>query len=214
MYKFGALCYRDCAQKKLANCGSGACATDKGGCYEGILKITVNFLLGAGKFVDFILSHTQNDANLQDATSQLQEIINKIGKKFLDKAYEHVKNWVGDDSMRDFMVSSMINFTTNFIGEKFSQYLNNSMITRICNKVHDEAVSQIINSSQADFSFGGVNLGDLKGTIAECLNVDLSNNDPNDELLCIRKALQTAAGVDVTGISAMAAAFMNPVCDI
>ena len=46
MYKSGALCYRDCESKGMVNCGIGACALTKEGCYSGVLKITVDFLMG------------------------------------------------------------------------------------------------------------------------------------------------------------------------
>ena len=108
----------------------------------------------------------------------------------------------------------MIKFATSFIREKFSHFLNETMIAKICTKVHDEAANQIINAPKLDLSLGGINLGDVQETIAECSNIDFFNDNPTDEIMCIKKALKTAAGADVTGITAMAAAFMNPVCDV
>ena len=59
--------------------------------------------------------------------------------------------------------------------------------------------------------FGGI---DVQGTIEECSKVDFSNGDQTDEMMCLKKALMKAAGADATGITSMAAAFMNPVCNV
>lgn len=213
MYKFMGLCFRDCEQKKLVNCGTAACALSKEACYQGILKISVDFLVGAAKFVNFILD-ANNKTNLTQAQNELQAKIDEIGTKFLNSSFLKVKQWIGDSKTKQFLLDVMVRLTTKVVSSKFSNFLNNSMINRICGRVRDEAANQIQNAETPDLNFKGISLNDVTDTIVECANVDLFNDNPNDEIACIKKALNTASGVDVTGLSAMAAAFMNPVCDI
>lgn len=213
MYKFAGLCYRDCAQKKLANCGTAACSLTKESCYEGILKITVEFLAGAAKFVNFMLEAT-NGTNLAQAQNQLQERISHVSQKFLNNAFLRVRQWIGDSRTKQFLVDLMVNFTTKFISAKFPKFLNNSMIARVCGKVRDEAADQISKVDTPDLKFKEISINDVTDTILECANVDVFNGNPNDEIACVRKALTTVSGADVTGLSTIAAAFMNPVCDI
>ena len=213
-YKAGAICYRDCGIKGMVNCGTGACALSKGSCLEGILKISVDFLMGLGKFVSFIASHTTQDGNLTGVVNQVTALMKKVDEKFLQKAFEQVKTWIGNNQFKQLFVDLMVNFTTNYIQSKYAEFLNNSMIVEICNKVHGEVANQMQVATKPSLVFGGVDLSDVQGTIEECAKIDLSNGDATDELMCIKKALKTAAGADATGITSMAAAFMNPVCGI
>lgn len=212
MYKLGALCYRDCAQKQMFNCGMGACSLSKEGCYEGVLKITVDFVMGLGKFISFIAIKTDG-TNVTEAKTKLEEAIKRVDQKFLQKAFENVKKWIGDNKLKAFFVDMMIKYTTNIIRSKVSKFLNDTMIAKICNRVHDEVSNQMQAATEPNIFFG-IDVSKFEGVISECVKVDLFNNNPSDELMCVKKALETAAGLDVTGITAMAAAFMHPVCDI
>lgn len=214
MYKAGALCYRDCTLKQMVNCGIGACALTDKGCYEGVLKITVDFMVGLGKFVTFIASHTQSDSNLTTVVASVTALLKKVDEKFVQKAFDQVKAWIGNNQFKELFVELMVNFTNNYISQKYSQFLNNSMIVDICSKVHGEINNQMQSQTKPTIMFGGVDLSDVQGTIDECAKVDLFNDNQTDEMLCIKKALKTAAGADATGLTSMAAAFMNPVCNV
>lgn len=212
-YKAAALCYRDCGIQKLENCGFAACALSREGCYMGVLKMGVDFILGLGKLVLFIAAQTKNDVSLQKAVDILQAGIKKIDDAFLQKAFENLKIWIGDSAVKEFMVNLMINITTHYIENKFTEFLNSSMIANVCRKVHNEVSAQFQEAKKPNIIWG-IDVNEVEETVSECSKIDFGNGDASDEIMCVKQALKTVAGKDPTGITTIAAAFMNPVCRI
>ena len=171
-------------------------------------------MVGLGKFGTFIASHTQSDKNLTTVVATVTALLKKLDDSFIQKAFDQVKAWIGNSQFKELFVELMVNFTSNYISQKYSQFLNNSMIVDICSKVHGEINDQMQSQTKPTIMFGGVDLSDVQGTIDECAKVDLFNDNQTDEVMCIKKALKTAAGADATGLTSMAAAFMNPVCNV
>jgi ribosomal protein L1 len=56
MYKKLALCYRDCKNAGMVNCGIGACSRDSDSCVANIISIVVDVIGGIAEGVILIAS--------------------------------------------------------------------------------------------------------------------------------------------------------------
>ena len=143
----------------------------------------------------------------------IEKAIKSVDDKFIQKAFKSVQSWIGDNKNKEYFVNMMINSTKNFIQDKYADLLNDNVITRICNKVHDEAAEQILNATKPNLVFG-IDMSHVQDIIQTCGQVDLTDENNTEELMCVKKVLNAAGGIDPTGLTTMAAAFMNPVCNL
>ena len=214
MYKGLALCYRDCNKNLMVNCGIGACAQSTASCVEGILTIAMDFLAGLGEMVLFIVSFGSSSGAtpaLASAKTGLQAGIKKVGQSALKSAFQSFKKWIGGFTKEK---------VKQWLTEKVKEYVVGKIVTyaieKACGAVGDLVFQEVQAKTEPTLTF----MDQVKGLAekipiyGQCSKVDTNNSSPNDEIACAKNVLETVGMVDPTGLCAMAAAFMQPICDV
>jgi hypothetical protein len=220
-YRGGALCYRDCSQLGMVNCGIGMCAADSETCASGITSMVVDTITGLGKAVGFVMSFGASSAASEgltaaktalktassaikkaskSATTVLKRIATdpKARKKLLDKAKEKVKEKIKEK-----------------IKEKGKDAVmggdDDTKATDVCAQVHTGLLDKMAKEEHQGFdintSLDIIGLGDIGESCSH-------NSDSNAKVGCAKSILDAMANVDPTGLCGIAAAFMQPTCDV
>lgn len=214
MYKALALCYRDCNQNLMVNCGIGACAQSTASCVEGILTIAFDFLTGLGEMVLFIVSFGASSGAtpaLASAKTGLQAGVKKVGQSALKSAFQSFKKWIGGFTKDK---------VKQWLKEKVKEYVAGQIVTfaieRACGAVGDFVFDEVQAKTEPTLSFIDKvkSLTEKIPIYGQCSKVDSSNSSPNDEIACAKNVLETVGMLDPTGLCAMAAAFMQPICNV
>ena len=214
MYKGLALCYRDCNKNLMVNCGIGACAQSTASCVEGILTIAMDFLAGLGEMVLFIVSFGSSSGAtpaLASAKTGLQAGVKKVGQSALKSAFQSFKKWIGGFTKEK---------VKQWLTEKVKEYVVGKIVTyaieKACGAVGDMVFQEVQAKTEPTLTFMDQvkGLADKIPIYGQCSKVDSNNSSPNDEIACAKNVLETVGMVDPTGLCAMAAAFMQPICDV
>jgi len=202
----------------MANCGIGACAYNGAACAQGILDIVIDVISGLIQAAMFILSFGSDAAAapgitaLRDAAKKvgqsamnltlrgLKDSIFKAGSKFFDyfkeKALEAVKEL--PDTVKDYG----------------KDQLQDAAINQICSSVGQQLINNANKQSSADSSFDFTDLDPtgIASAVTNCQGV--SSSDSNSQINCAKSVMNAIATVDPTGLVTIAAAFVQPHCDV
>jgi len=209
-YLSGALCYRDCKQVGLDNCGIGACAGSSGLCASGIAMIAVNFALGVAQAIIFVLSFGTSSGDssaFASARKSISDMFGKLSKSDRQTAAQQAESAVekmGEDSMK----KKMLDYATK---DLVPQQISNQIIKAVCDEIADQIIGDLkTHSKDTEFT---LNFQDW--TLQNTLGVNCTDtNSENGNIICAKSVLNLVQFVDPTGVVAMATAFLNPVCDV
>jgi hypothetical protein len=207
MYRSGALCYRDCNNIGLQNCGIGACATDGLTCGTKIAGMVKGVFEGIATAVSTV-------ATLGGATAVKSGI--KTGFKALGKAaLNAVKN-----RMKKFFTTELKKTIYNKAKEMlkntakdYAKEVASGIIPSIfCQGIWNESEKKLSldNIEVSENSLlSAVDVFDISGTVKNC-----NNAGSDGGLSCATSVVNTIANFDPTGILTIAGAFMHPSCDV
>jgi hypothetical protein len=208
MYRSGALCYRDCNNIGLQNCGIGACATDGLTCGTKIAGMVFGVFEGIATAVSTV-------ATLGGATAVKAGI--KTGFKALGKsALNGVKNRMKKFFTTD-LKSTIYNKAKEIIlkakAKEFSKEVASGIAPAIfCQGVWDESLIKISQDNvevSENSLLKAVDVFDISGTVKKCSNVGADGG-----LSCATSVVNTISNFDPTGILTIAGAFMHPSCEV
>jgi len=214
MYKGAALCYRDCNNIGLVNCGIGMCAEDKQTCGQGIAKMTTEFLTGLAQSVGFVLSFGASSGATTGAKAAaktgLKTLIKKGGKA-IQRGLKLVKNIAKNPNARKSIINKMWQKAKTALKNKIKGEIE-SQLQKTCELVANKLLDNAKDSHTDPQNFNVdkldvIGVGDIKQS---CSNTSTSN----DRLACAKSVMETLGNADPTGLMAMATAFMQPVCDV
>ena len=202
-YKFGALCYRDCANVGMENCGIGACALTKKDCGFTIATMIFDTLVGAIQAVAFVVSFATSSA----AAGPLATLTKKFSKAALKQTFNGVKNYFmkrGKEQLKRRVVKLAKN-----IGNKLQKRHMNVMISTACATFADQTMDKM-GASAPGFNFASYDITGISGIISSCQNIDSANAGVG----CGKAVLSSISTVDPTGLTSIAAGLMHDVCDV
>ena len=142
---------------------------------------------------------------------RMQQGIAQDGKPALRSAFDSFKKWLTSFAKEKIIV---------FIKKKALDMLVVKTETYLLEKACGAAGEYIFGEFQSKvepivtFSEKLLSLTDKIPIYGVCSKIDTTNGSPNDEIACAKNVLESVGMVDPTGICAIAADFMQPVCDI
>jgi len=204
-YKSGALCYRDCNNIGLVNCGIGYCAQDSTSCSLGILDMAADVSYGLAKLCAFALTFgvSSPGAAAVEATkkSLTTAVIDKIKLIF---------NGIKKSLKETFFQNTLKQNASIFAGKLIRNGILPAAIAGTCYSIAKEIAEKADKATQPGFDFSLLDASGITSAVDNCENVTTKN----DQLNCSAAIINSVSVVDPTGLLSIASAFIKPECDV
>jgi hypothetical protein len=208
MYRVGALCYRNCENINMENCGIGACVSDQAACSSAIVNMVVSTLSSIADIVLLIFSFGSS-ASISEQKQQLTSSIKKIGQQGLKASTKAALKSLKGRFQKD-IIKKALSAVKNYAKDSIFSALKSNFISAYCSTVYETA----INKADPDTTFnldtvvGALDVLNLKGIIQDC------SNTSEGGLNCAKNVLTGLSTFDPTGLLGVTTAFMHPECDV
>jgi len=212
-YKSAALCYRDCTQIGMVNCGIGMCAASDTSCGLGIAEMGIDNLVAIGKGIAFVASFgtsTVATTGVAAAKSAIMKNLQKVTKA-VKNAVSSMKIMSKNPSAKKRFFDKLKQQVKKTVKELPMEKRKEKMVETICEEVHNDLFQKISekdeNNSPAWEKLDVLEFGDI---VENCSDLDADQAG----VKCTQSILKTLDNFDPTGLTGLAAAYMHPHCDI
>jgi len=207
-YKFGALCYRDCANIGMVNCGIGACATSSNSCLAGILTIATNLIIGFTSLILFVVTFggsTATEPELEAIKVTARTSINALsaGAKESISVLTRIAN---SPVLKSKFIQTVVKNS-----KKIGLVIAGPIVSAVCSKVGDAILSMTSGANGVSIKDTGFDPSGITNLINNC-NGELM--DLNSILLCENSIITVLSNIDPTGLTSIAIAGLQPICDV
>jgi len=239
-YKNGALCYRDCRNIEMVNCGIGYCALNESECKTGLTVMSLDIVYGILKLLLFVASFGTSSvatgaagaaaAPKPDVTPAAKSVtlmgsafnyINNSMKSFWKKIIEKygkakLQMSLTIKKMKEMSAKEFLESYEKGAIEWFKGYSQKRLGPIITNTVCMEVAKGFIEghlSSTLDSNSVDWSLFDLTGisqSVDKCDNIQTES----DKMMCAKSVMNIMKPLDPTGVITLASAFMNPICEV
>jgi len=173
-----------------------------------------SFLVGLAQFVGFVLSFGTDSAaseGINAGKAGLKTLLS-TAKNVIKDGFNTIKNIATNTVARGKFITKLKSAAIDKLKDFAIDQATNAAIQKICGTVGDS----LLNKAQAQanppstFNVDSLDVLGIKDTVNDCGKV----TDTNSGIQCASDILNAVAMVDPTGLASMAAAFMQPVCDV
>jgi hypothetical protein len=214
MYRQGALCYRNCENIAMENCGFAACSASKESCMSSIVNISLDVMSGIADAVMFVMSFGATTA-IATAKNTVKNAIKKLGKSTLKGILKGVAGYFKSKFKTAFFgkaVKSVGILLKDTSKDLVKGKLTDAAITNVCKHIWESIITQSVSTPEVnlDTISDSLDVFNAKGITAAC-------HDPSEENAAIDCAANVIGGLsafDSTGLLTIAAAFMHPTCEV
>lgn len=206
-YKSGALCYKDCKQLGMVNCGIGACAATSGSCAATISTMAVTFIAGMVSAVAFVASFGTASAATTTGMAALKQGLATM-KNVAKQSLTMLKRIATDAVLRKALMKSAIEAAKKKAIEIGIETAVSTTVSTVCSTVGEGILNQISNKDDvniADYDFTGI-----ANAVSSCDNTSTDNA----KVACAASILNVISLVDPTGLTSMASALMQDTCSL
>jgi hypothetical protein len=211
-YKGGALCYKDCKNIGMENCGIGACSASSSQCGAQIASMALDVITGVGQLALLIASAGTSATTTVAQNQALNQTSRTLERSFKQAAFDKIKKMFSREFFDSLVAKAKKNFVDGIkdlpLDKTVEWYVKNvcegvwkGMQTNVEKKSEPEDTDMVSIAAKLDM-FGGVNIYD------KCR--DKKNNTGEG---CAKAALEFASMFDPTGLLQIAAAFVLPTCN-
>jgi len=190
------------------------CAGSSSACASGIANMVTSFLVGLAQFVGFVLSFGTDSAASEgiNAGKTAMKTLANTAKNVLKDGFNTIKNIATNTVARGKFIAKLKSAAVDKLKDFAIDTATNQAIQKICGTVGDSLLDK--TKAQANppssFNIDKLDVLGIKDTVNDCGSV----TDTNSGIQCATDILNAVAMVDPTGLASMAAAFMQPVCDV
>jgi hypothetical protein len=214
MYRSGALCYRDCNNIGLQNCGIGACASDGTVCAEKIVGMVQGVFEGIATALSTIAtlgSSTAVKTGLKSGINAMgivaiNEVKNKVKKLLTTEVTKRTILNKAKDILKDKIKSESKNWLKGRLSDVF--------VTGVCGGVWEQSIKKLVATSTKDYDennlLAAVDVFSIQGTVTSCQDT----SDSAKAMDCGKAVVDGLSNFDPTGVLTIAGAFMHTVCDV
>lgn len=206
MYHSGALCYRDCNKAGLVNCGIGACAASSISCAAGIAIMTIDFVLGAIQLITFIISFGASSAS-KASFDEIRSSYKNIAASTLESGLTTIARIASNSTATDLLKKSTVILAKSIL-KPIVDFIVESLVAKVCEEVIHIIFNKASNKAPIELNLSSLDPTNITNAIKDCKNIQTEN----DKLMCAKSVLNTISTVDVTGLTAMAAALIQNTC--
>jgi len=204
-----ALCYRDCANLGMSNCGIGACALDNTACAAGIVIMLVNIGMGFAEFVSFVVS-LGLDTPAAESTNQAKAGVSNTANnasKDVQLGLQNVQKMAANSVAR----ASFLSRVEAIAVEKLGSYVQTQTINLVCGSVGNMILNNVQGAKAIAFNPAALDPTGIASAVQNCQGPLATGND---QLVCAKSIMNAVSTIDPTGIVSIAAALVEPICDV
>jgi hypothetical protein len=210
-YKSGALCYRDCANIGMDNCGIGACITTDGDCTTEILKIANGVVEGVNTALWTIL--TMGGSNVPKAAAKVTAgtAVKSATKSGLKAGLKSVFNAL-KGPFKNFTMKKAKEKAKEFFKDQLTDKITEVTVSTVCGTIYNSIAAKEY-TPPSDEEIGtkileSVDIFGIKDIVEGCTDVS------DGGAACGRSIVSSLSTFDPTGILSIAAVFIHPTCDV
>lgn len=206
-YKFGALCYRDCANIGMYNCGIGACVNDPSSCGPEVLSMAIDTIVGVATAVASIFTGGAAGA----AANGVKTGLKKVGMSAIKKSLSSLKKIFTSE-----MKKKIINRAKKYVKEKAIEIAQGKIqefaVGKICDAIWDSAEQKTLSAPDVteQDALDAVDIFNVQGIISGCSDTSTQNG----AIDCAKNVIDGLSTFDPTGLLSVAATFMKPICNV
>jgi len=176
--------------------------------------MVTSFLVGLAQFVGFVLSFGTDSAaseGINEGKAGLKTLLSSA-KNVLKDGFDTIKNIATNSIARGKFITKLKSAAVDKLKEFAIDTATSQAVQTICGAVGDSLLdkAKAQTNPPATFDVNSLDPFSIKDTVNDCGNV----TDTNSGIQCATDILNAVAVVDPTGLASMAAAFMQPVCDV
>jgi len=205
MYKNGALCYRDCNNIGMSNCGLGFCSADETACSLGITQMVFDITYGVAKLCAFALSFGASSAGTT-AVDKLKSSMTTSMKSRLKTIFKSIKKSL----IRTFYQRSAKRNAAILISKINKGGVISATLGSVCYEVTKGIVDLADSKTEPGFDYSLLDPIGLTSAITNCESI----KSKNDSLSCAASILNTMNLIDPTGVLTIASAVLQPQCEV
>jgi len=205
-----ALCYRDCKNIGMYNCGIGACSLDSTSCAVGIVLMVVNIGMGLVQFIGFVASFGADSGTATSAAQAKANVSNAVDKNAsqgLSKGLQSVQKMAANPVAK----ASFLSRVSTLAGQKLGSYVQSQTINLVCGSVGNSILNNVQGASAINFNPAALDPTGIASSVQNCSG-NLSST--NDQIGCAKSIMNVVSNIDPTGIVSIAAALVQPICDV
>ena len=204
-YKWGALCYRDCAQAGLINCGIGACAASSESCGASIGAMALEFVLSAAQAISLVCTLGASSA-AQPGFTAAKSAFNNISKSAMKKSLANLMQKVSTGAVKATIKAAAKRAAIATL-KKAGTVVAEGVISVVC----EEVANLVLNGSTSVADSLDLSTFDITGISSAVTSCKNPNTD-NEKAICAKNVLGAISTVDVTGLTGMASALIQETC--
>ena len=207
MYRSGALCYRDCNNIGMENCGIGACAADGATCASKIGSMIQGVFEGIATAISTVVSFGGAAA----AKTALKTGVKALAKSALNSVKNKLKK-IFTSNIKNVVYNKAKELVKSKAKDFASEIANNIIPEVFCQQVWNASENNLNSQSSVEINedsvLNAIDIFDIKGIVGGC------SNTSDGGLGCATAVIGTLSNFDPTGLLTIASAFMQPVCDV
>ena len=209
-YKGWALCYKDCRNIGMANCGIGACSISSEACTSSIIQMAFEVFQGITQAIGFVASFGASAA----LVGGLKSTLKNMGKGVIKGTLKATKSFflkLGKKATFSRMKALIKEKAIEIVTEKVNEAVIEAFSSKMVEAMVEKQVTIDANSFNVDYFISKVDVLGIKDSIDNCKNAGESSEKA---AACATSVLTSISNIDPTGLSSIAAAFAKPACDI
>jgi len=194
----------------MTNCGIGACALDNASCATGIVLMLVNIGMGLAQFIGFVASFGADSGTAESAGQAKQDVSNAVDKNAsgsLTKGLQNVQKMAENPAAK----ASFLSRVSTLAAQKLGSYAQTQTINLVCGTVGNSILNNVQGASAIQFNPAQLDPTGIASSVQSCSGTLSSTND---QLACAKSIMNVVSNVDPTGIVSIAAALVQPLCDV
>jgi hypothetical protein len=212
-YKSGALCYRDCNNIYLENCGIGACAANSASCAAGIIQTVVDVTMGAVQFAAFVASFGASSSaqgGFAEGKSALKTAFDRVKSK-ASSALSIAKRVANSPSLRKKFFEQSIKKFSQAMLKKGLEVAAQEAVIATCTSIGNQMFDDMKDKTNPLLNAESWDITGISSAVSSC---DKKLSTENDKIQCAKAVMGVISNVDPTGLVSIAAGLMNDICDV
>lgn len=220
MYRFGAMCYRDCNLIGMQNCGQGACIAEGASCALKIAEMTAKVFEGVATGVASFVTMGASAPARSAGKVAIKAAIKAIKSEAIDAAKAAVKAAL-KGKLKDALIrrakAKVIDLTKDKIAkeskDKAQAVAKSVAMQSMCETVWNNLAGKQLTAPDVD-SLGSKVLDAFDTFGVQSVFKQCSDPESDGGLGCAKSIMEGMSNFDPTGILTIASAFMYPECEV
>jgi len=172
--------------------------------------MVLNIGIGFAQFVAFVASLGLDTPAAIDANQGKAAMTNAVDKSATNGVNQGLKT-AQTVAASATLKASLLQRMETLAAEKLGTYAQTQAINFVCGTVGNSILNNIQGASAIKFNPAALDPTGIASSVQSC---GTSLSDQNSRILCAKSIMNVVSNIDPTGIVSIAAALVEPICDV